>query len=86
MIQDALAPYMSLNTLEFHWGKHHRAYVDNLNKQVLGTELGALSLEDVIVKTYNNGDLHPAFNNAAQVLSPSLSCHIPLDKCMEFAS
>ncbi|CAN6461205.1 unnamed protein product [Victoria cruziana] len=64
---DALAPYMSLNTLEFHWGKHHRAYVDNLNKQVLGTELGALSLEDVIVKTYNNGDLHPAFNNAAQV-------------------
>ncbi|KAK9667661.1 hypothetical protein RND81_13G003200 [Saponaria officinalis] len=64
---DALEPHMSKNTFEFHWGKHHPAYVDNLNKQVVGTELGALSLEDVVRKTYNNGDLLPSFfNNAAQ--------------------
>ena len=58
---------MSKQTLEFHWGKHHRSYVDNLNKQIVGTELEGLSLEDIIVTTYNNGDVLPAFNNAAQV-------------------
>ena len=63
---DALEPHMSRNTLEYHWGKHHRAYVDNLNKQTLGTELGEKSLEDVILATYNKGDLLPPFNNAAQ--------------------
>uniref|UniRef100_A0A2P2KG74 Superoxide dismutase n=1 Tax=Rhizophora mucronata TaxID=61149 RepID=A0A2P2KG74_RHIMU len=57
---------MSKDTLEFHWGKHHRAYVDNLNKQINGTELVGLSLEDVIVATYNKGNTLPAFNNAAQ--------------------
>lgn len=58
---------MSANTLSFHWGKHHRAYVDNLNKQIVGTELEAKSLEDIVIQTYNNGDLLPPFNNAAQV-------------------
>lgn len=59
---------MSKDTLEFHWGKHHRAYVDNLNKQIVGTELGdGKSLEDVVIASYNKGDLLPAFNNAAQV-------------------
>ncbi|KAL5573281.1 hypothetical protein UlMin_022878 [Ulmus minor] len=46
---------------------HHRAYVDNLNKQIAGTELDGVSLEDVIVVTYNKGVLLPPFNNAAQV-------------------
>uniref|UniRef100_A0A2P2KG67 superoxide dismutase n=2 Tax=Rhizophora mucronata TaxID=61149 RepID=A0A2P2KG67_RHIMU len=64
---NALEPHMSKDTLEFHWGKHHRAYVDNLNKQINGTELVGLSLEDVIVATYNKGNTLPAFNNAAQV-------------------
>lgn len=58
---------MSQQTLEFHWGKHHRAYVDNLNKQIAGTELEEKSLEDIVVTTYNKGDILPAFNNAAQV-------------------
>lgn len=59
---------MSKDTLEFHWGKHHRAYVDNLNKQIVGTELGdGKSLEDVVIASYNKGDLLPAFNNAGQV-------------------
>ena len=57
---------MSKDTFEYHWGKHHRAYVDNLNKQIDGTELEDMSLEDVVVATYNKGDSLPAFNNAAQ--------------------
>ncbi|KAK3403696.1 hypothetical protein EUGRSUZ_K00110 [Eucalyptus grandis] len=64
---NALEPHMSANTLSFHWGKHHRAYVDNLNKQIVGTELEAKSLEDIVIQTYNDGDLLPPFNNAAQI-------------------
>ncbi|KAJ8448340.1 hypothetical protein Cgig2_021968 [Carnegiea gigantea] len=63
---NALEPDMSERTFEFHWGKHHRAYVDNLNKQVAGTELEEKPLEDVVRITYNKGDPLPAFNNAAQ--------------------
>lgn len=58
---------MSSRTFEFHWGKHHRAYVDNLNKQIDGTELDGKTLEDIILITYNKGSPLPAFNNAAQV-------------------
>ncbi|KAL0316976.1 UNVERIFIED_CONTAM: Superoxide dismutase [Fe] 2, chloroplastic [Sesamum angustifolium] len=64
---DALEPHMSRETFEYHWGKHHRAYVDNLNKQIVGTELDTKTLEEIILATYNNGDLLPPFNNAAQV-------------------
>ncbi|KAI9082856.1 hypothetical protein K1719_035186 [Acacia pycnantha] len=64
---NALEPVMSEKTFEFHWGKHHRAYVDNLNKQIAGTDLDGKSLEDVVVITYNKGDPLPPFNNAAQV-------------------
>jgi len=46
--QDALAPLVSAQTLSFHYGKHHKAYVDNLNKLVAGTELAEASLETVI--------------------------------------
>ncbi|KAJ9163988.1 hypothetical protein P3X46_023607 [Hevea brasiliensis] len=63
---NALEPHMSKDTLEYHWGKHHRAYVDNLNKQIVGTELDSMPLEDVVIVTYNKGDMLPAFNNAAQ--------------------
>lgn len=58
---------MSRSTLEYHWGKHHRAYVDNLNRQIEGTELEELSLEDIITKTYKKGNILQQFNNAAQV-------------------
>ncbi|GAB2212680.1 hypothetical protein Drorol1_Dr00020661 [Drosera rotundifolia] len=64
---DALEPHMSKQTLEYHWGKHHRAYVDNLNKQINGTELDGSTLEDIIRISYNKGDLLPTFNNAAQI-------------------
>lgn len=63
---DALEPHMSKQTFDYHWGKHHRAYVDNLNKQIVGTELDGLPLEEVVRITYNKGDVLPSFNNAAQ--------------------
>src|SRR6185312_6240212 len=60
---DALAPVMSKETLEYHYGKHHQKYVDNLNKLVQGTDLEKKSLEELIKNT-KSGDI---FNNAAQV-------------------
>ncbi|CAL5364041.1 unnamed protein product [Camellia sinensis] len=63
---NALEPHMSRDTLEYHWGKHHRTYVENLNKQIVGTELDGMTLEGIIIATYNKGDLLPAFNNAAK--------------------
>ncbi len=61
--QDALAPHISAETLEFHYGKHHKAYVDKLNTLVPGTALEGKSLEEVI-KAAGPG---PVFNNAAQI-------------------
>ena len=46
--QDALAPVVSAETLSFHYGKHHKAYVDNLNKLVAGTDLAEAALEKVV--------------------------------------
>ncbi|PNH11408.1 Superoxide dismutase [Fe], chloroplastic [Tetrabaena socialis] len=64
---DALEPHMSKQTLEFHWGKHHRAYLDNMAKQIAGTPLEDKSLEEIVVASWNGGNPTPAFNNAAQV-------------------
>jgi Fe-Mn family superoxide dismutase len=61
--KDALSPVMSKETLEYHYGKHHLRYVDNLNKLIQGTEHASKSLEDII-KTTKTG---PIFNNAAQI-------------------
>ncbi|KAK8583756.1 hypothetical protein V6N12_068015 [Hibiscus sabdariffa] len=63
---NALEPHMSRETLEYHWRKHHRTYVENLNKQIVGTDLEGLSLEDIIIVAYNKGDILPVFNSAAQ--------------------
>ncbi|KAL2326658.1 hypothetical protein Fmac_025716 [Flemingia macrophylla] len=63
---NALEPILSQETLEYHWGKHHKTYVDNLNRQIDGTDLDEKSLEDIVVISYNKGDILPAFNNAAQ--------------------
>ena len=71
-LQDALEPHMSKQTLEFHWGKHHRSYVDNLNKQIAGTNLEQKSLEEVLKLGYNHGNPTPYFNNAGQVSVPSI--------------
>ena len=58
----ALAPHISEETLEFHYGKHHQTYVTNLNNLVPGTEFDGLALEDIISKS--SGGI---FNNAAQI-------------------
>lgn len=59
---DALAPTISKETLEFHYGKHHQTYVTNLNNLIPGTEFESASLEDIVKKS--SGGI---FNNAAQV-------------------
>jgi Fe-Mn family superoxide dismutase len=63
---DALAPHISKETLEYHYGKHHKTYVDNLNKLIPGTEFEKLSLEEIIKKS--SGGI---FNNAAQIWTHS---------------
>ena len=59
--EDALAPRMSKETIEYHHGKHQRTYVDNLNKLIAGTPYENMSLEEIIVRADG-----PIFNNAAQ--------------------
>ncbi|CAM8624356.1 SodA Superoxide dismutase [Acidimicrobiia bacterium] len=72
--QDALAPHISAETLEYHYGKHHQTYVDNLNKAVAGTDNENASLESVIMSAEG-----PLFNNAAQVWNHTFywSCLTP---------
>ena len=60
--KDALQPHMSAETLEYHYGKHHQAYVTNLNNLIKGTEFENLSLEEIIKKSQGG-----VFNNSAQV-------------------
>lgn len=62
----ALEPYMSANTFSFHYGKHHAAYVTNLNKLIEGTELADKPLEEIVVSSFKEGKT-PIFNNAGQV-------------------
>ena len=64
---DALSPYISANTIGFHYGKHHQGYVNNLNPLVVGTPLADQPLEAVIKATANQADQVAIFNNAAQV-------------------
>ncbi len=63
---DALAPVLSQETLEYHYGKHHQTYVTNLNNLIPGTEFEQMPLEDIILKS--SGGI---FNNAAQVWNHS---------------
>lgn len=65
--EDALEPVISAQTLSFHHGKHHKAYVDNLNKLIEDTDLACQSLEDIIRATAGKQDKAGIFNNAAQV-------------------
>jgi Fe-Mn family superoxide dismutase len=64
---EALEPFLTTITMNFHYGKHHQTYVDNLNKLVAGTPFAVLPLEEIIRKTANTVDNNAIFNNAAQV-------------------
>ncbi len=69
--KEALAPVISERTLEFHHGKHHKAYVDNANKLIAGTDLENLDLEAIVKKTAGDPSKVGIFNNAAQVWNHS---------------
>ncbi|HON08556.1 MAG TPA: superoxide dismutase [Verrucomicrobiota bacterium] len=64
--ENGLEPVISAKTLSFHYGKHHKGYVDNLNKLVDGTEYADMTLELIIQKTAGQTDKTAIFNNAAQ--------------------
>ncbi|HEX7328420.1 MAG TPA: superoxide dismutase [Casimicrobiaceae bacterium] len=65
--EGALAPVISANTLSFHYGKHHKAYVDNLNNLIKGTELESATLEKIIGDAAGKAERAGVFNNAAQI-------------------
>lgn len=71
----ALEPYISAETLSFHHGKHHKAYVDNGNKLIAGTDLEGLSIEEVIMKSAKDPSKAGVFNNAAQVWNHTFYWH-----------
>jgi Fe-Mn family superoxide dismutase len=64
---DALAPHISAETISFHYGKHHNAYVVNLNKLVAGSDFEGKSLEDIMNATAGDAAKAGVFNNAAQI-------------------
>lgn len=72
--QDALAPHISGETLSFHHGKHHKAYVDKANAAIEGTDYEGLSLEEVIKKSWSEKNMG-VFNNAAQIWNHTFYWH-----------
>lgn len=68
--RNALEPHISAETLDYHYGKHHKTYVDNLNKQIEGTEFAELPLEAIIRKAQGG-----MFNNAAQTWNHTFYWH-----------
>jgi len=77
-VNDALAPYMSAETLDFHHGKHHQTYVTNLNNLLKDNELQGASLEDIVVKSSKDTSMAGIFNNAGQHWN-----HILFWQCMK---
>ncbi len=67
---DGLSPLISAETLEYHYGKHHKTYVDNLNRLIKGTEYESMPLEDIIKRSSGG-----VFNNAAQVWNHTFYWH-----------
>ena len=76
--KDALAPYMSSETLDFHHGKHHQTYVTNLNNLVKDSDMQDASLEDIVVKSSKDSSMAGTFNNAGQHWN-----HILFWQCMK---
>jgi Fe-Mn family superoxide dismutase len=72
---NALAPHISSNTIGFHYGKHHKAYVDNTNKLIAGTDLAEAKLEDIVRAAWGKPEKKGLFNNAAQVWNHTFYWH-----------
>lgn len=60
-------PAVSAKTIEFHYGKHHKAYVDKVNELIAGTEFQDMALEEIIERTYGESERQVLYNNAGQV-------------------
>jgi Fe-Mn family superoxide dismutase len=84
--ENALEPVISARTLSFHYGKHHKGYLDNLNKLVAGTKFADLSLEQIVAGSAGQPEFSAIFNNSAQAwnhafywqsMSPSGGGHPP---------
>lgn len=68
---EALEPYISARTMEFHYGRHHQTYVDNLNALIKGTPFESMDLEEIIRASAGKPETAAIFNNAAQVYNHS---------------
>ena len=73
--ENALDPVISSKTVGFHYGKHHKGYVDKLNTLIAGTALADLSLEEIIARTSGKADQAEIFNNAAQAWNHTFYWH-----------
>ena len=71
---NALEPYMSAKTFEFHHGKHYKAYVDKLNELIKNTEYENMSLIDIIKKSFSSSKDKAIYNNAGQVWNHEFLC------------
>ena len=69
---DALEPYISEQTMDLHYNKHHRAYVDNLNRLIIGTEMEDMDLPEIVVATYGDERYVAIFNNAGQTYNHNI--------------
>ena len=73
--KDALAPHISSETLDFHHGKHHNAYVTKLNAAIEGSDMASQSLEDIVKATAGDASKQGVFNNAAQIWNHTFYWH-----------
>ena len=76
----SLEPVISANTIGFHYGKHHKGYVDNLNKLIAETEFADMTLEKIIAETAGKADKTAIFNNAAQTWNHTFYWHSLMPK------
>jgi Fe-Mn family superoxide dismutase len=72
---DALEPVITAATIGFHYGKHHKGYVDNLNRLIAGTEYADMVLEEIIAATAGQPEQTAIYNNAAQVWNHTFYWH-----------
>ena len=73
--KDALAPVVSAETIDYHYGKHHQAYVNNLNNLVPNTRYEQMTLEEIVKASQGQASEKPVFNNSAQVWNHTFYWH-----------